>query len=128
MSYWLFLITDGLEVFKKRIDSKTWPIFNQTAHKKELDIGDAIIFYKAGSDGQKFLGTAKIASKLLRRSALKTKDRLFLIAHREERTNMSSFPRSKTGIKFLGELGDKPPLFGTGILRFIHQYVVDTTV
>ena len=64
MNYWLFIINDDIGVFKKRIDSKTWPIFNQTAHKRELEVGDCIIFYKAGSEGQKFLGSAKIASKL----------------------------------------------------------------
>ena len=64
MNYWLFIINDDIEVFKKRIDSKTWPIFNQTGHKRELEVGDCIMFYKAGNDGQKFLGRAKIASRL----------------------------------------------------------------
>jgi len=65
MNYWLFIQKDAIEVFNKRMDSKTWPIYQQTAHRKKLEVGDCIVFYKAGPNGQKFVGSARIASQKL---------------------------------------------------------------
>lgn len=60
---WIFVISDGNDVFKKRIDEEKWPIFQNTHNRKRLRIGDKIIFYKAGTDGKKFLGSASITNK-----------------------------------------------------------------
>lgn len=52
--------------FRKRVKTKKWPIFDKTSHRRELEIGDKVIFYKAGSEqGQSFLGTAKISTNLV---------------------------------------------------------------
>ena len=50
--------------FKTRVDGKKWPIFKTTHHRNELRIGDVIMFYLAGKENMKILGTAKISSKL----------------------------------------------------------------
>jgi len=66
LNYWLFIFRSDIGSFKKRIDSKKWPIYERTSHRRDLEEGDYIIFYKAGLDnGQRFLGTAKITSKLM---------------------------------------------------------------
>ena len=64
MTKWIFVINDDETVFEKRIKSKTWPMFPGTKHKTEVKIGDIIIFYRGGNNGQIFLGTAKISSEL----------------------------------------------------------------
>ena len=64
MNRWIFVIRDSEEEFKERINVKKWPIFNKTRYKKEFVVGDAVLFYKAGLNGQKFLGTCKISSGL----------------------------------------------------------------
>jgi len=66
LNYWLFIIKSDMVSFKKRIHLKKWPIYYRTSHRRDLEEGDYIIFYKAGLDnGQRFLGTAKITSKLV---------------------------------------------------------------
>lgn len=64
MTYWIFVINNTDAVFAERMDHRSWPIFNATPHRMDLKSGDCVVFYKAGRDGQKFLGTAKIASEL----------------------------------------------------------------
>ncbi len=64
MNRWIFVIRDSDEEFERRIRVKKWPIFNKTKRKKEIVIGDVVLFYKAGLGGQKFLGTCKIKSDL----------------------------------------------------------------
>lgn len=63
-AYWLFTIKDEDEVFEKRIKGKTWPLYNRTRLRRSILPGDKIIFYKAGSNGQKFLGKAEIKSEV----------------------------------------------------------------
>lgn len=58
------MIRDEEIVFKNRIQSRTWPIFPGTKHQTEVKIGDMLIFYQGGLNGQIFLGTAKITSEL----------------------------------------------------------------
>ena len=65
MNYWVFVISDNMYEFKKRVKTKKWPIFNNTSHRKHLEMGDVVMFYKAGRDqGQSFLGTGKISTDL----------------------------------------------------------------
>ncbi len=58
MRHWIFVIRDDYSVFNKRIEHKKWPIFHSTKLRTFLEIGDDIIFYQAGLEGQIFLGTA----------------------------------------------------------------------
>lgn len=64
MSYWILVISDTDNEFKKRIEKKKWPIFIHTHNRKKLKIGDKVVFYKAGVEGKKFLGTARLDSTL----------------------------------------------------------------
>lgn len=66
VSNWIFVISDGDDVFQKRINEKIWPIFENTHNKRRLRIGDRVIFYQAGKNGKKFTGRASVASKLTR--------------------------------------------------------------
>lgn len=63
MAVWIFVNRDDEVVFAQRIKSRTWPIVPRTKHKTQVKIGDTAIFYQAGFQGQKFLGTAKITSE-----------------------------------------------------------------
>lgn len=71
MNRWIFVIRDSDEEFERRVESKKWPIFNKTRYKKELAVGDIVLFYKAGLKGQKFLGTGKIKSELKEETAFR---------------------------------------------------------
>ena len=62
-NYWIFVISDSRDVFTNRLNDKKWPLFPNTRYKKQLNIGDGIVFYKAGMAGQRFLGTCTIASR-----------------------------------------------------------------
>ena len=46
-----------------RMWEEKWPIYVHTPNRNKLSIGDKVIFYKAGVDGKKFLGLAKINSR-----------------------------------------------------------------
>ncbi len=71
MNRWIFVISDSDEVFEQRVKSKKWTIFDKTRNKKQLEIGDMVLFYKAGVNGQKFLGTCKIKSGLKKETEFK---------------------------------------------------------
>src|SRR3972149_1015576 len=62
MANWIFTINAEEGEFKKRIDRKQWPIFKRTPCRKSIDEGDRVVFYKAGKNGQIFLGTARLTS------------------------------------------------------------------
>jgi len=47
-----------------------WPIFVHTQNRKNLQIGDNVIFYEAGLGGQKFLGTSSINSEVKKTTRL----------------------------------------------------------
>lgn len=64
MSCWIFVINDTDKVFEKRIKEEQWPIFRRTQNRTRLKTNDKVIFYKAGKEGQKFLGSATIGSEL----------------------------------------------------------------
>jgi len=61
--YWLFVINNTLEEFRNRIEKKSWPIFKRTQNRGNLFPGDFVVFYKAGKDGQRFLGKANLNSE-----------------------------------------------------------------
>lgn len=69
MSNWIFVIKNSDKEFHSRVKNKEWPIYNKTQNRKRLQIGDRLIFYKAGTDGQKFLGIATIGSNLKEKSS-----------------------------------------------------------
>ncbi len=64
MNLWIFVIKDSDDEFLNRVKDKKWPIYNKTRNRKKLVIGDQIVFYKAGTNGQKFLGNATIKTNL----------------------------------------------------------------
>ena len=64
MNYWIFVISDSDEEFHNRVASKKWPMFTKTTNKKTFAVGDLVIFYKAGENGQKFIGNATIKEKV----------------------------------------------------------------
>jgi len=64
MPQWIFIINDTDKEFEKRMENKQWPIFSFTANRKRINPKDKVLFYKAGSGGQKFLGTATVTSKI----------------------------------------------------------------
>jgi len=68
MKNWMFTVHDSEHnnLFKKRIVEKKWPIFKRTPNRKSLREDDRIVFYKAGKDGQIFLGEAKLASEAIK--------------------------------------------------------------
>jgi len=70
--YWIFVsvpfsdfnrgtIFDMIEKIKM---SRRWPIGKKTFHKKELSKGDRILFYQAGEEGKKFVGSGELFSNL----------------------------------------------------------------
>ena len=65
MSNWIFGSKTTPDVFQERITEKKWPIFKHTPNKMKLRKGDKIVFYKAGKDGRKFLGTASLGSEII---------------------------------------------------------------
>lgn len=64
MNHWIFVINDTKEEFENRMKSKNWPIFMHTPNRKSLCVGDHVVFYLAGREGQKFLGSAQINSEV----------------------------------------------------------------
>lgn len=64
MSNWIFVMTGKLEDFKKRIESKKWPIFRLTHHRKAIKKGDKILFYLGGKPNKKILGSAVLSSRI----------------------------------------------------------------
>ena len=65
MSNWIFGSKTTPDVFEKRISEEKWPIFKDTRNKMKLKKGDRIVFYKAGKDGHKFIGTARLGSEII---------------------------------------------------------------
>lgn len=70
MNHWVFVINDTEEELEHRIQNNQWPIYNKTQNRKKIAIGDKVVFYMAGEKGQKFLGTASIASELVQKTEL----------------------------------------------------------
>jgi len=64
LTNWIFITKSTSEELNRQVVNKKWPIYQYTPNKKKLQVGDNIIFYKAGQDGQKFIGKARINTKL----------------------------------------------------------------
>jgi len=58
------VINDADKEFERRMQKKEWPIFSFTANRNRIQPDDKVLFYKAGVDGQKFLGSATVTSKI----------------------------------------------------------------
>jgi len=63
MPNWIFVVKSSTD-FTKRLEQRKWPIYNRTTNRNRLRAGDNVIFYLAGEDGKKFLGTARLGSGL----------------------------------------------------------------
>jgi len=63
MAFWIFTINDTDKMFEKRMNEKKWPIFAHTLNRKRIMKNDLVVFYKAGTDGHKFLGSAELDSE-----------------------------------------------------------------
>jgi len=72
MSHWIFIINDTDKEFGRRMQKKEWPIFSYTVNRNRIRPDDDVVFYKAGVDGQLFLGTATVTSKLKKEDGKKT--------------------------------------------------------
>jgi len=64
MNTWIFVIKGDESMFRKRIEQKKWPIFKDTNFRTCLEIHDDVIFYQAGKNTQKFLGTSSLKTKV----------------------------------------------------------------
>ena len=62
MTNWMFTINAEEREFERRIKDKQWAIYKRTPSRRSLRENDRIVFYKAGKDGQVFLGTARLTS------------------------------------------------------------------
>jgi hypothetical protein len=82
--YFIFIVSDakgteiklsGLEIYRKLMKLKVWGIGARTPYRRELCKFSKIVFYQAGHGGQKFLGTATIASELRKMNEKRTAER-----------------------------------------------------
>jgi len=71
MNYFIFIVADETKYGKTRLAGETynflmgknaWGFGKNTAHRAKIKAGDKVVFYQAGGNGQKFLGTAILAS------------------------------------------------------------------
>lgn len=63
-NYWIFVIKNTDEEFKKRMERKSWPIYSYTVNRKKIQSCDAVVFYKAGEGNKVLLGTAETTSAI----------------------------------------------------------------
>lgn len=79
MNYYIFVVADRTKYSDKKtaigtfdylMDKKLWGFGKKTSYRKDIKEGDKVIFYLAGGEGQKFIGTADIASKPERNKVL----------------------------------------------------------
>ncbi|MBU0527944.1 EVE domain-containing protein [Candidatus Micrarchaeota archaeon] len=72
-NYWIFVVNDwkdssghkhkANEIFDTLKVDKVWGIGERTPNRKNLSSGDKVVFYQAGSNGQRFLGHGTLSSK-----------------------------------------------------------------
>jgi len=71
--YFVFIVNEGQgvhgklparEIYERLMRLEVWGIGERTPYRKELCKGSRVVFYQAGKGGQKFIGTATIASEL----------------------------------------------------------------
>jgi len=68
---WIFTVKDdkigkrkkkGTEIYKKRMSDAFWGLGESVANRSRVKMGNRVVFYLAGVDGQKFLGTCTLVS------------------------------------------------------------------
>jgi hypothetical protein len=71
--YFVFIVnqSQGVEemlsarqIYERLMNLSAWGIGERTPYRKELRSGSHVVFYQAGKGGQRFIGTATIASEL----------------------------------------------------------------
>jgi len=71
--YFVFIVNEGQgvhaklparQIYEHLMRLGAWGIGERTPYRKELRKGSRVVFYQAGKGGQKFIGTATIASEL----------------------------------------------------------------
>ncbi|MCK4581538.1 MAG: winged helix-turn-helix domain-containing protein, partial [Dehalococcoidia bacterium] len=75
--YFVFIVNEGQgvhgklparQIYECLMRLGVWGIGERTPYRKELRKGSQVVFYQAGKGGQRFIGTATIASQLRRMS------------------------------------------------------------
>jgi len=64
MNRWIFVFKGSDSEFRSKVNTGLWEIFKKTPNREKLAVGDSIVFYKAGTDGKKFIGSASIMTGL----------------------------------------------------------------
>ena len=64
-NHWIFVISDSEIEFNRRLDEKKWPIYLHTTNRKKIQAGNHVVFYKAGTGGQKIIGRARTSSAII---------------------------------------------------------------
>jgi len=71
--YFVFIVNEGQgvqgklparQIYERLMRLGVWGIGERTPYRKELRKGSRVVFYQAGKGGQRFIGTATIASEL----------------------------------------------------------------
>jgi len=70
--HWIFVLYPFSDFSRGNADetllklkmSNKWPVGKRTPNRKDLSKGDKALFYLAGKDGQKFIGSAELLSDL----------------------------------------------------------------
>lgn len=63
------------ETYERLMKLTAWGIGERTPYRRDLRPGSKVVFYQAGKDGQRFIGTATIASDLRRMSEARARER-----------------------------------------------------
>jgi len=72
MNYWIFTVKDarigtekkqkGIEIYTQRMSDAFWGLREKISNRDYIEKGDFVVFYLAGGQGHKFLGTCTLAS------------------------------------------------------------------
>jgi hypothetical protein len=82
--YFVFIVNDAqgvsgklpaCRIYEQLMKIQAWGIGERTPSRKELQEGNRVVFYQAGKGGQRFIGTATIASALRPMSAERAAER-----------------------------------------------------
>jgi len=122
INYWIFTVKNdkigtmkkkGIEIYRQRMHDSFWGLGEKTANRIYLEPGDKVVFYLAGTDGHKFLGTCILDSEYYELSE-------------EEKRKLwhGPFFRSAHGVRLKGvRIWESPKPIGPliGKLRFIEN-------
>jgi len=82
--YFVFIVNDAQgvsqrlsarKIYDQLMQIQVWGIGERTPYRKDLRKGSRVVFYQAGKGGQRFIGTATIASELRLMSAQRAAER-----------------------------------------------------